>query len=294
MVPIQVVNTIRKAAIAELGWAGLLGPTGKDVKPGAPGKQLHRVSRETPQGATVGRLLLALAASLALAGVLIGVNWGGAGLFYEAPEASVSPGINTLWKNEDAATLVARVETDSNELYRERARIAELIGLKDGDDVAEVGAGSGFLTEELSRHVGERGRVTAVEINEALVAHIQGRAERHALANVRAHLGLETKLNINRREGGNFDALVLAGSYHHLEYPKSMLQSMRRLLRGRGQLVIVDARKVPRASPQEVLDHVRLDEPAVVDEITNAGFALVERPAAPFLKDHYVLRFRKD
>lgn len=241
------------------------------------------------------RVIVGLAAGTCLAGLLVGISWdGGRGVFRDVPEVSVRPGINFDWMGPNAVTLAVSQATDDRELYRHRGQIADLLGLRPGDDVADVGSGSGFLAIELARRVGDNGRVFAVEINPALVEAIRAQAQAAGALNVRPHLGLETKLNINRREGGNFDLIVVADSYHHFEYPKSMLTSIRRLLRGRGELVVVEPHRLAGASPQETLDHVRLGREGLIREISEAGFALDSEPAAPFLKEFYILRFRKD
>lgn len=278
MVPMHMISAVASAVLKKAGPAGAKTAPAPCARPNA----------------TAMRVVPAFLAGLILCGALIAVSWGDVGLFYEAPEMSVRPGINAEWKSSRIAPLVMQLQSEDREIYRQRARIASLIGLQEGDDIADVGAGSGFMTEEFSRLVGERGRVTAVEINPAWVEYITNRAERHGLANVRAHLGQETKLNVNRKDGGNFDYVFLGDTYHHLEYPKSMLQSIWRLLRRRGQLIIVEVHRDAGQSPAEVLAHVRLGEQDVIREIAAAGFVLAEKPAAPFLKDNYILRFRKD
>ena len=285
MIPIHLLA--RKAVQSELA-------AGKAIHNYA-GKRLSAIGLGVKAGCdpTAARLVLAVGFSLGLAGAVIALQWGGVGLFYEPPEMSVRPGINAKWMSPNIAPLIARLESEGREIYRERSRIAALLNLKEGDDIAEVGAGSGFLAEEFARRVGPGGRVYAIEINPAFVSYIEMRARRAGLENLRAHLGAEDRLNLSRREGGNFDYIVLASTYHYLEYPKSMLRSMHRLLRGRGELIVVDFRQIPDQSPAEGLEPIRLSKDEVIREITEAGFDLAAEPAAPFLAENYVLRFRK-
>lgn len=280
-------HVIRQAGKALVGWSALesLDAAHRDAK---------KPKQSLPQNATAARVIVSGILSLLLSGGIIALNWGGVGLFYEEPEVSVRPGINSAWTGPNVAALVAQIQDDRREIYRERASIAGVLGLQVGNDVADVGAGSGFLAEEFARHVGPSGRVYAVEINPTLVAFIQSRAEGQGLTNIRAHQGMETRLNLSRREGGSLDFAVLADSYHHLEYPKSMLHSMARLLRRRGQLIIIEPHRIAGQSPEAVLEHVRLGKEEVIREVTAAGFVLVDEPPAPFLKQNYILRFRKD
>ncbi len=282
MIPIHVFSQVARSAVNREQ-----ARVGRNQQ--SAGRQTSCVAAQ-PQRLLAGRLTLAVTLALLLSGGIIAITWGGTGLFFKEPETSARPGINSLWMNSNVAELAAILETDSREMYRERAQIAGLLELKQGDDVADVGAGTGFLSEEIARRVGASGRVFAVEINPGLVQHIQARAESQGLSSLRAHLGEDRKMNIGRREGGNFDLVVLADTYQYLEFPKSMLLSIRRLMRNRGRLVILEA---PRSAPA-LPDQVRLDKLELIREVSAEGFALVNEVPAPFLKDHYVLLFRKD
>ncbi len=282
MIPIHLVSQIANSAI-----------TGRPLRgehPKAGRKSGRRGCGNVDVNSVGGRLILAGVFSLLLAGGLISINWGGTGIFFREPEASVSPGINAQWMNAGVPALIGRLETDSRELYRERPAVANLLELKAGDDVADVGAGTGFLSEEIAGRVGPSGRVYAVELNPLLVEHIQQQAQAKGLSSLRAHLGEERKLNISRRDGGNFDLIVVADTYQVLEFPKSMLYSMRRLLRNRGRLVIIE----PLPGTDASLGRTRLAEDALIHEVTQEGFVLVNKMPAPFLPNHYVLRFSKD
>lgn len=75
---------------------------------------------------------------------------------------------------------------------RERARtpvVVELLRrlrLHPGQQVAEVGAGLGFLTVELARMVGPEGRVVATDVRAGFVASIRVRAEQAGLGQIEA------------------------------------------------------------------------------------------------------------
>lgn len=284
-IPIHIIQSVKKAAEADV--SSVLATSLRTGKPSQSPK--GHVQHTT----TAGRIWLAALIGVSLAGVLIGVSWGGVGIRLEKEETSVRPGINAEWAGPNVAPMIARLESDARELYAHRSALAALVGVQDGDDVADIGAGSGFMTEEFSRLVGVRGRVYAVETNPALVELIKNRATARNLTNVRPHLGEPTKINMSRRENGNFDYVFIADAYHHFEYPQSMLRSIERLLRRRGRLTLVEPRRVPGQSSEAILQHVRSSQAEVIRDVTAAGFELVDEPSAPFLKEYYVLRFRK-
>ena len=57
-------------------------------------------------------------------------------------------------------------------------------GVKHGDIVLEIGCGSGFFTEEISKRVGTAGKVYATDINEAAIEQTQAKTQRLGLSNV--------------------------------------------------------------------------------------------------------------
>ena len=70
-----------------------------------------------------------------------------------------------------------------------------------------------------------------------------------------------------------------------------MLASMHKALRSGGRLIVIDFIKQPGKSSQWVMGHVRADKRKVIDEITSAGFELIDDK--PLLRSNYFLEFRK-
>ncbi|GEM_PF-359067 len=238
-------------------------------------------------GATVGRLLLAISGAALLAGALLAANWGGA---QPSGSLSVKPGINAEWKSTHIAPLVAQLEDESREIFARRGELAALVGLKPGMDVADVGAGSGFMSELFAQQVGPEGKVYAIDINAALVGHVTRRAREAGLTNVVPVVTTDDRITMYQK---SVDLAFVCDTYHHFEYPRSSLRSIRRALRNRGTLIVVDLRREPGTSPDWVIQHVRLGKDEVIREIESAGFRFIREEAAPFLTENYVLRFQK-
>lgn len=70
-------------------------------------------------------------------------------------------------------------------------RVMDVLGIKEGSNVADIGAGSGWFTVRAARRVGNTGAVYAVEINSEYLKHIEDRAKRENLPNIRTILGQE-------------------------------------------------------------------------------------------------------
>jgi hypothetical protein len=103
-----------------------------------------------------------------------------------APPQSVKPGINKDFLDPalDPQKFVERFETESREIFTERAAIAAMVGLKPGQRVADIGAGTGLFTLPFAEAVGPQGHVFAVDIAPAFVERIETMASEKGLRNV--------------------------------------------------------------------------------------------------------------
>jgi len=207
-----------------------------------------------------------------------------------APEKSVRPGVNKEYQGSDVAQWVERFESESREIYREREKIAQAAGVGEGMKVADVGAGTGFFAVKFSQSVGASGHVYAVDITPAFLEKIDADAKVRGLKNITTVMGADRSTNLAAE---CIDLAFVCDTYHHFEYPKSMLASIHRALKAGGVLVVVDFDRVPGKSRQWVLDHVRAGKDEVTREIEASGFERIDQPSTPFLTENYVLRFRK-
>ncbi len=208
-----------------------------------------------------------------------------------AVPAGAPPAINAafLAPDLDLAAFVERFEGESREIAVQHAAIVAATGLRPGDRVADIGAGTGLFLAAFSRAVGPRGSVAAVDISPVFVEHLARRAADEGLANVRAALCTERSVQLPPE---SVDLVFVCDTYHHFEHPQDTLASIRRALRPGGLLVIVDFERVPGVSRDWVLEHVRCGKDVVLDEVGAAGFTLLDEPRVPGLVENYVLRWR--
>jgi predicted methyltransferase len=179
-------------------------------------------------------------------------------------------------------------EGDDREIYRRRDLVMKLAAPKPGMVVAGVGAGTGLFTMMLSEAVGRQGRVYAEEVLPKFSQFIAQRATREGRNNVVSVLGTETGIGLPEE---SIDLVFACDVYHHFDHPQEMLASIRRALRPRGELFLVDFSREPGQSPAWLLEHVRAGEAAVIQEIESAGFVLLSKDNS--IGINYALRFRR-
>lgn len=169
--------------------------------------------------------------------------------------------------------------------------VAELLrigGLKRGV-VADLGAGSGLLEDLLADHCD---KLYAVELSpsfrEALADRFSERTDKIKI--------VEPTL-IDPCLSEPVDLALMVDVYHHLEYPKTYLSNLRRMMKPNAALVVIDFHRDPTVvtsrGPDWVMTHVRADQKTFTDEISSAGFVQVDEVKLAKLPENYFLVFRK-
>ncbi|MCA1626749.1 MAG: class I SAM-dependent methyltransferase [Acidobacteria bacterium] len=144
-------------------------------------------------------------------------------------------------------------------------RVMDVLGIKEGSHVADIGAGSGWFTVRAARRAGGTGEVYAVEINEDYLKHISERAAKEQLPNVRTILGKEDDPLLPAE---SIDAALLLKTYHEIAQPIRLLRNTRKAMRPDALLGIIDRNG-------DGADH-GLNRDKVVREAERAGFVLTE------------------
>ena len=205
-----------------------------------------------------------------------------------AQEQNVRPGINRYYQNPDWQQWVNTFERRGREVYDKRFAIVNATGIRPGEVVADIGAGTGLFTRLFAERVGPEGRVYAVDISRPFIENIIRSAREQGLYNVDGVVNSDRDVSL---PAASLDLAFLVDTYHHFEYPISMLSSIHEALRPDGTLIVIDFRRDPDVSSSWVMGHVRAGKDVVIDEITKAGFRLTDDK--PLLRTNFFLVFRK-
>ena len=127
---------------------------------------------------------------------------------------------------------------DVRDRLGEAEEVMELAGLKPGDSVADVGAGSGYYTVRLARAVGPKGRVLAEDIVPATRDALSERVQREKLDNVAVKLGTPDNPMLPDQ---SFDRIFLIHMYHEVQSPYAFLWHLRDSLKPDGLVIVVDS-----------------------------------------------------
>ena len=78
----------------------------------------------------------------------------------------------------DIGQFVDRFENEARDIYVKRQSIVRTVGLRPGDAVADIGAGTGLFTQLFADQVGPKGAVYAVDIGPAFIKYIDQQAKK--------------------------------------------------------------------------------------------------------------------
>jgi len=144
-------------------------------------------------------------------------------------------------------------------------RVMDILKIKEGSSVADIGAGSGWFTVRAARRVGTGAAVYAVDINRDYLDYIDKRAKREGLANIRVIQGKDNDPLLPEK---SVDAVLLMKTYHEVAQPIQLLKRTRNAMRAGALLGIIDRNGNG--------DH-GIDKDVVIKEVTRAGFVLLDQ-----------------
>src|SRR5512135_109987 len=171
------------------------------------------------------------------------------------------------------------IESERDQWQRP-AEVLQVLDLRPGNVVVDLGSGAGYFALKLSPIVGKQGQVLAVDIRKLSLSFLWIRALLSQERNIRVVLSDEDD---PRLPPGAVDAVLIANTFHELRDPKVMLGHVSRALRPGGRLVIID-----RGPRQGGVEAQEMDRTLVETELPQAGFDIVDS------QDHFIDRPRDD
>jgi ubiquinone/menaquinone biosynthesis C-methylase UbiE len=203
-----------------------------------------------------------------------------------------SDGINDSYKSPslNVQEWVQRFEGEGREAFDLRHEIVRATGLEEGASVADVGAGTGLFVPLLAQAVGGQGVVYAVDIAPGFVRHIEQKARSAGLTQVKTVLSTERSIEL---PPASVDVIFTCDAYHHFVHYRDMLASMRKALKPRGQLIVVDFDIDSKHIPRAMIEHVGRSKAEFRRQIEGAGFRFSEDLTPSGMKASFMYRFEK-
>jgi ubiquinone/menaquinone biosynthesis C-methylase UbiE len=159
------------------------------------------------------------------------------------PQDAVHPGIHPVTgrvyarpMSADGADWLSRPDRDEEEQPR---RAVDELKIPKGATVADIGAGSGYMTALLARQVGPSGKVYANDIQARMLDLLHRNMDRQRIGNVEAVLGT---IDDPKLPAGAIDLALMVDVYHEFSEPQKMLRGIRAGLKADGRMALIEYR----------------------------------------------------
>ncbi|PSR56770.1 SAM-dependent methyltransferase [Adhaeribacter arboris] len=163
--------------------------------------------------------------------------------------------------------------------------LLQALNLRPTDVVADIGAGSGYMTFRISPLV-PKGKVLAVEVQQEFLNMLLDNRILNNAFNVEPILGSLRNPNLPNQ---SVDVALLVDSYHEFSYPHEMLLAIKKSLKTHGRLVLVEYKAEDPYVPIKALH--RMSQKQAVKEVTGVGLKFVENQG--ILPLQHILVFEK-
>lgn len=204
-------------------------------------------------------------------------DFNGIGVFYMGRE------IAQVMGHEGAAWL----DRPEREFEEAPSLLVESLKLKPGQVVADIGAGSGYLSFMMAKKVGPKGKVYAVDIQPEMLEIVQNKADKAGVKNVIPKLGATTNPHLSPE---SIDLMIMVDVYHEFDKPFEMTENMVKALKKGGRLVFVEYRKEDPSVP--IKEVHKMSEAQVKKEMTL--FPLKWTETSKVLPRQHIIIFSKN
>ena len=196
-----------------------------------------------------------------------------AGKYYQFAEPS-RDGTGKFYLGREIARVMGHLgagwlERPQREQEERTDLLLDLLALKPGDVVADIGAGTGYFSLPMALQVGEQGRVLAVDIQPQMLAIIERRMVSQDIFNVDRILATESDPRLPPEK---IDLALMVDAYHEFSHPREVMEGVVASLAPGGRVVLVEYRGEDPQVPIKPLHKMTLQQ--VEREMTAVGLAL--------------------
>ncbi len=184
---------------------------------------------------------------------------------------------------DDADAWAARFEDPSRAAWQKPDEVIDALALAPVAQVADIGSATGYFPVRFAKVV-PQGHVFGMDVEEAMVAYLNQRAEREGLTNLSSHHAGFDDAKIPQP----VDLIIIVDTYHHLENRTAYFQKLAASLKPGGRLAIIDFTLASKMGPAA---EAKVSPEQVTAELKEAGYALAQTHT--FLPEQFFLVFTR-
>jgi ubiquinone/menaquinone biosynthesis C-methylase UbiE len=182
----------------------------------------------------------------------------------DKPADHPKPLVHRFEKAEDWAK---EFDDPARDAWQKPDLVVSSMKIAEGSTVVDLGTGTGYFLGRLSRAVGSKGKVLALDVEPDMIRYVKQRAQKESLANVEARVVATDDPGLAQ---ASVDRVLVVDTWHHIPGRKEYAEKLARALKPGGALYIVDfTKEAPHGPPK----HHRLAPEDAIGELTSAGLA---------------------
>lgn len=162
------------------------------------------------------------------------------------------------------------LERPEREAEENTATLLKNMGITEEDTIADIGAGSGYHVFKMAS-LARKGHIYAVDIQDEMLQAIQQKKEKIGVQNITTVKGSTESVNLPEN---SIDKVLMVDVYHEFDYPAEMVASMRKALRPKGRIYLIEYRSEDNSVPIKKVH--KMSEKQAVREMNKAGFKLLQ------------------
>jgi ubiquinone/menaquinone biosynthesis C-methylase UbiE len=189
--------------------------------------------------------------------------------------AAATVGAALWWrKNPSACPYGQRFWVEAPHPIVTRERLHYVMRPQPGEQVLEIGPGTGYYTLDMAEWVGQEGTVEIFDLQQEFLDHTMRRAAERGIEHLVPTQGDATALPY---EDASMDAVVLNAVLGEIPEPTAALREVHRVLRPAGRLLVGELFGDPHFTTQAALRRLGAEAGLAYDEDSGYWFGYVAR-----------------
>ena len=186
--------------------------------------------------------------------------------------------------HQDPKAYIEMLESPERISEQKPDEVIAALGIRKGEVIADIGAGSGLFAFRFAPHVGESGRIFAVDVNPDMILYMNRQIRDKGLRNVSTILSASDDPLL---ADSSVDRFFICNTWHHVPNQPQYVALMKKMLKPGGQIIVLDYKKekLPVGPPPEM----KMAREEVIRQMESGGFKLQKEHS--FLPYQYFLVF---
>lgn len=181
---------------------------------------------------------------------------------YETREHHSRDGVGQFYMGREMAQFMSHRSADwldrtTREEEEKTTQMIDLLKFREGEIVADIGAGTGYVSEKIAHKIGTNGLVYATDIQQEMIDKLDAKMKKLGIPNVKGLLGA---IDDAKLPPAGIDTVIMVDVYHEFDHPWEMTRSIIAGLKPGGRIVFVEFRGEDPKVPIKPLHKMTLEQ----------------------------------